>query len=144
MTRPGIEPRSPRPLVNTISTKVDNIYIKRYVELSKRFQPHSKRRTEIYIFVGANENIWISSSSIIKKKWQCVAQNSSNILFFLVAQSDGVVEYSDCISAERGSPPPTNGSPGYNIKQSHSEYPVKMEFWENRNTPSLPSLPGPI
>ena len=39
---------------------------------------------------------------------------------------------------------PTNKCPGYDTKKSDGEVPVMVELWEMRNTPSLPSLPGPI
>ena len=39
---------------------------------------------------------------------------------------------------------PPNEYPGYDIKQSNGEGPVKLEFWEMRSTPSLPLLPCPL
>ena len=41
-------------------------------------------------------------------------------------------------------PPPTNECPGYDTKQSDGEVPGIMELWGTQNTPSLPSLPGPL
>ena len=41
-------------------------------------------------------------------------------------------------------PPPTNGCPGYDTKQSDSEVPVMLRFWGMWSTPSLPWLPGPL
>ena len=39
---------------------------------------------------------------------------------------------------------PADECPGYNIKQSDGEIPVKLEFGGMRSTPSLSSLPGPL
>ena len=39
---------------------------------------------------------------------------------------------------------PADEYPGYNIKQSDGEVPVKLEFGGMRSTLSLPSLPGPL
>ena len=39
---------------------------------------------------------------------------------------------------------PPNECPGYDTKQSDGEAPVKLELWEMRSTPSLPSFPGPL
>ena len=59
-----------------------------------------------------------------------------------IAQLAGAVEYIDCTSAERKTPP--NESPGNNTKQSHCEVPVMQELWGTWSTPSLPLLPGPL
>ena len=37
-----------------------------------------------------------------------------------------------------------NECPGKDTKQSDGEAPLMLEFWEMWNTPSLPSLPGPL
>ena len=37
-----------------------------------------------------------------------------------------------------------NECPGYDTKQSDSEVSVILELWGMQNTPSLPSLPGPL
>ena len=44
----------------------------------------------------------------------------------------------------RGVRPPTNEHPGYDTKQSDGDVPVMLELWGIWNTPSLPSLPGPL
>ena len=44
----------------------------------------------------------------------------------------------------RGVPPTPNECPGYDTKQSDSEVPAMLEFWEMWSTPLLPSLPGPL
>ena len=59
-----------------------------------------------------------------------------------MAQSAGVVEYTDCFSAKRY--PLNNECPGYDTKQSDGEVPVILELWGMQSTPSLPSLPGPL
>ncbi len=41
-------------------------------------------------------------------------------------------------------PHPTNECPAYGTKQSDGEVPVMLELWGIRDTPSLPSLPGPL
>ena len=41
-------------------------------------------------------------------------------------------------------PPPHNGCPGYDTKQSDGEVPAMLELWGMRSTPLLPSLPGPL
>ena len=41
-------------------------------------------------------------------------------------------------------PPPPMSVLVYDTKQSDGEIPVIMEFWGMQNTPSLPSLPGPL
>ena len=46
------------------------------------------------------------------------------------------------MSTKRGNPP--NECPGYDIKQSDGEFPVILELWGMRSTPSLPLLPGPL
>ena len=61
----------------------------------------------------------------------------------VVAQSAGAVEYTDCFSAE-GSDPTPNECPVYDTKQSDGEVPAILELWGMWNTPSLPSLPGPL
>ena len=48
-----------------------------------------------------------------------------------------------CTSVE-GYEPTLHDCPGYDTKQSDGEVPVMLELWEMRNTPSLPSLPGPL
>ena len=55
---------------------------------------------------------------------------------FLLAQSTGAVEYTDCTSTE-GKTPPQRVS-WYDTKQSDGEV-LGM-----RSTPLLPSLPGPL
>ena len=62
----------------------------------------------------------------------------------LIAQSAEAVEYTDCFSAEGYDPPPPNGCPGYDTKQSDGEVPVMLELSGMRSTPSLPLLPGPL
>ena len=37
-----------------------------------------------------------------------------------------------------------NEFPGYDTKQSDGDVPVILELWGIRNTPLLPSLPGPL
>ena len=59
------------------------------------------------------------------------------------AHSTGTVEYTDCFSAE-GKTPPQRVSWIYNSKQSDCEASVMVELWGMRNTPSLPSFPGPL
>ena len=56
-----------------------------------------------------------------------------------------VVEYADCISADRvRNPCPPNECLGYDTKQSDGGAPVILELWEMQSTPSLPLLPGPF
>ena len=59
-----------------------------------------------------------------------------------MAQSAGVVEYTDCISAEGYDFP--NECPTYHSKQSDGEVPVNLKLWGMRSTPLLPSLIGPL
>ena len=59
-----------------------------------------------------------------------------------IAQSAGAVEYTDCTSAEESDPP--KECPRYDTKQSDGEVLVMLELWAMQNTPSLPSLPGPL
>ena len=63
--------------------------------------------------------------------------------YICFAQSAGAVEYTDCFSAEGVGPPP-NEWLGYDTKQSDGEVPAMLELWGMWNTPSLPSLPGPL
>ena len=58
------------------------------------------------------------------------------------AKSAGAVEYTDCFSAEGYDP--SNECPGYDTKQSDSEFQAMPELLGMRSTPSLPSLPGPL
>ena len=58
-----------------------------------------------------------------------------------MALSVGIVEYIDCISAERLDS--SNECPGNDFKQSDGEAPVMQELL-GISTPSLPSLPGPL
>ena len=51
---------------------------------------------------------------------------------FEVAQSAGVVEYTDCLSAEELPPLPHNECPGFDSKQSDSEATVMPQLWECR------------
>ena len=62
----------------------------------------------------------------------------------LIAQSDGAVEYTNCLPAEGEKAPPRNECPGYDTKLSDGEVPVMLELWGMQSTPSLPSLPGPL
>ena len=64
--------------------------------------------------------------------------NSEKIL----AQSAGIVEYTDCTSAEGKNP--SNKCPGYVTKQSDGEFLVMIGLWEMRSTHSLSLLPGPL
>ena len=59
------------------------------------------------------------------------------------AKSAGIVEYTDCVSAE-GLRLPTNECPRYDARESDGETPVMLELWVIRSTPSLPLLPGPL
>ena len=65
-------------------------------------------------------------------------------LIMAIAQLAGAVEYTDCTSAEGQDPSPTNECPWYDTKQSDGEVPAVLELWGMRNTPSLPSIPGPV
>ena len=60
-----------------------------------------------------------------------------------IAQSAGAVEYTNCTSAEGYDPTP-NECPEYVTKQSDGKVPAVLQLWGMRNTPSLPSLPGPL
>ena len=60
----------------------------------------------------------------------------------MIDQSAGVVEYTDCTSAEEWDP--CNECPGYDIKQSDGEVPVMLGLWEMQDTPSLLLLPSPL
>ena len=62
----------------------------------------------------------------------------------LIAQSAGVVKYTDCFSAEGLDPSLHNEYPRYDTKQSDGEVPVILELLGIRSTPSLLSLPGPL
>ena len=62
-------------------------------------------------------------------------------LSFSLAQLVGVVEYTDCFSAEGKTP---NECPGYDTKQSDNEVQVMLELWGMQRTPSLPSFPRPL
>ena len=57
-----------------------------------------------------------------------------------IAQSAGVVEYTDCFSAVRS----PYECPGYDTKQSDGEVLVMLELLGMRRIPSLPLLPGPL
>ena len=62
-----------------------------------------------------------------------------------LAQSDGAVEYIDCISSEGYEyPHPPNERTGYNTKQSDGEALVIMQLWEMLSSSSLPSLLSPL
>ena len=60
--------------------------------------------------------------------------------YLLSAQLTGVVEYTDCISAERYDPP--NKCSRYDIKQSYGEA-LALKLQGMWSIPSLPLLPGP-
>ncbi len=64
-------------------------------------------------------------------------------LTLCIAQLVGAVEYTDCTSTEGKTPLP-DGCPVYDTKQFDGEVPVRLDFWRNASTPSLPSLPGPL
>ena len=57
-------------------------------------------------------------------------------IYIHIAQSAGVVEYTDC----KISPVCVL----YDTKQSDGEVPVMLELWEMRSTPSMPLLSGPL
>ena len=81
--------------------------------------------------------------------WSSFENNSKRLSYLsklttdTIAQSAGVVEYTDCFSAE-GYPPPANECPGNDTKQSDGEVPAMLELLGMRITPLLPSLPGPL
>ena len=62
---------------------------------------------------------------------------------YSLAQSAGVVDYTDCISAEGWDRSP-NECPNYDTEQSDGEVPVMLELCEMRSTPSTPMLSGPL
>ena len=64
-------------------------------------------------------------------------------LTLCIGQSAGVVEYTDCTSAEGPDPPP-NECPGYDTKQSNGEVPVMLGFGGIWGNPSLPLFPGVV
>ena len=64
------------------------------------------------------------------------------ILKVYLAQSAGIVEYTDCTSAKVMIP--ANKCRGYDTKQSDCEIPVMMELWGMQGTSSLPLLPGTL
>ena len=72
---------------------------------------------------------------VIKYSYQVFLSNKNK------AQSTGVVEYSDCFTAEWLNP--TNECSGYDTKQSGGEIPVMPGLWGMWSTPSLSLLPGP-
>ena len=59
-----------------------------------------------------------------------------------MAQSVGVVEYTDCNSAERHDFPKECSD--NETKQSDFEAPVMQERWGMQSSPSLPSFPGAL
>ena len=59
-----------------------------------------------------------------------------------IAQSTGVVEYTDCISAEGYDL--SQECTGEYIKYSDGEASVMLELWGTWRTPSLPLLPGSL
>ena len=70
----------------------------------------------------------------------CVGQFDLNVK--RIAQSAGVEEYIDCITAAMWVRPP-NKDLGYDTK-SDGEDQEMLEFWGMRSTPSLPSLLAPL
>ena len=70
-----------------------------------------------------------------------ISLNIKTILILPLVQSAGVVEYTDCTSAEGQDPP--KECPGYDTRQSDGEAPVMLDFGGMRSTPSLPLLSGP-
>ena len=62
--------------------------------------------------------------------------------FLRVAQSAGVVEYTDSTPAEGKDLP--NECPGCDTKQSDGDVPVMLELWGMRSAPSSPLLPVPL
>ena len=75
--------------------------------------------------------------------------NSKNALFRHISQSNHCPVGWGCrihrLLLCRGvRPPPTNGCPVYDTKQSDGEVPAMLELWGMRSTPLLPLLPGPL
>ena len=62
------------------------------------------------------------------------------VIRYLTAQSAGIVEYTDCISAEDKT---LQRCPGYDIKRSDAEA-LDLGFWGIRSILSLSLLPGPL
>ena len=60
----------------------------------------------------------------------------------IVTQSAGVVEYTECITAERQYS--LNECPRYDPKQSDGEAPVMLELERMQSIPLLPLLLGPL
>ena len=65
-----------------------------------------------------------------------------NCANYRLAQSTGVIEYTDCTSAEGLDS--LNEYPWWDIKLSDGEAPVTLELWGMQGIPSLPSPPGPL
>ena len=102
-----------------------SIYTMRFVKL-KAVQPYSSIKT---ITVGKRER----------------SVNTSLCFTSAFLQSAGVVEYTDCFSAEGyESPPRCNKCPGYDTKQSDSQVPVMLELWGMRNTLLFLLFLGPL
>ena len=74
-----------------------------------------------------------------KNSFKCFNGGQFKLLF---AQLTGVLEYTDCISAEGQDS--SNKSPENGAKQSDGELPVMLELWGMHSTPSLPLLPGSL
>ena len=70
-----------------------------------------------------------------------VVQNTKMRSEQILAHSTGAVEYKNTL--QRGNPPP-NECPGYGTKKIDGEISVMLEVLRMWNTPSLPSLPGPL
>ena len=66
----------------------------------------------------------------------------SIIIYSIITQLAGAVEYTNCTSVERQDP--LNVCPGYDTKKSDGKVPVMLDLWGMRSTSSLPSLPGPL
>ena len=61
---------------------------------------------------------------------------------WMLVQSAGAVEYTDCFSAEWVDS--ANECSGYDTKQYYGKARIILELWGMQSTPFLPSLPGPL
>ena len=112
-----------QPETKTLVWKLERILIKLH------------RQNVCLLFIQLYVCVWVI---IIKSHWQHIVP----WLSYLFAQSaGGVVEYTDCFSAEGYDHPIHSECPEYDTK-SDGEVPVILEHWGMWSTLFMPSLPG--
>ena len=140
MTRPGIEPRSPGPLANTLTPRLmSGVFHEVLVRLVFCKLVKSSCTWEHYWIAQRVHSILFSLSYSI-----LLDDQYATFQIQLFSCPFGWVCRIHQLLLCRNVRPAHKECPEYDTKQSDGEVPVILELWGMQSTPSLPSLPGPL